>query len=106
MYLKVLLEAGLPALVGLLVVLGATLRAAIRLVVHTRHGPLYPVAVALTASFGTACVFANFGPILYHRFFWLPTALVWCLWAVCRAEARQRAARPGDAVGISPAARR
>jgi len=106
MYLKVLLEAGLPALVGLLVVLGATLRAAIRLVVHTRHGPLYPVAVALTASFGTACVFANFGPILYHRFFWLPTALVWCLWAVCRAEARRRAARPGDAVGISPAARR
>jgi O-antigen ligase len=89
MYLKILLEAGLPGLVGLLLILGATLRAAFLLVVNTRRTDLYPVAVVSTASSITACTFANFGPILFHRYFWLPAGLVWCLWALRREELRQ-----------------
>jgi len=86
MYLKVLLEAGLPALIGLLLIIGATFRAAFMLVVNTRGTRLYPVAVAATASMIGACTFANFGPILYQRYFWLPMAIVWCLWSVRREE--------------------
>jgi O-antigen ligase len=88
MYLKVLLETGLPGLIGLVVIIGATMRAALLLVINTRRTELYPVAVALTASTIGGCTFAFFGPILYHRFYWLPMALTWCLWAIRREELR------------------
>lgn len=88
MYLKVLLEAGLPAMLGLVMIIGATLRAAILLMINTRRTALHPVAISLTASTIGACTFANFGPILYQRFFWVPMALIWCLWAIRREELR------------------
>ena len=99
MYLKVLFEAGLPGLVGLLIILLATLRAAFQLIVNTRDTELYPIAVAVTGSVIGACVVALFGPILYHRFFWLPIALVWCLWSVRHAELK----RPRVEAPVRPA---
>lgn len=92
MYLKALLETGLPGTVGLVVLLAATLRAGLLLVANTRRTEVYPVAVALTASAIAACFFANFGPILFQRYFWVPIGLVWCLWAVRREELRVLAA--------------
>lgn len=104
MYLKVLYECGLPGLIGLLVILGATFRAAVLLLRNTRSSALYPVVVALTASTLSACVFATFQPTLFHRFFWLPIALLWCVWHLRRQELRDlRAtadrAAPGPAGG-------
>jgi O-antigen ligase len=89
MYLKVLFEAGLPALIGLMIILGATVRAALMLVVNTRDTELYPVAVAALASTIASCTFAFFGPILFERYFWLPVSIVWCLWALRREEIRR-----------------
>jgi O-antigen ligase len=89
MYLKVLFEAGLPALIGLMIILGATLRAAFMLVVNTRDTALYPVAVAGLASVIAGFTFAMFGPILFERYFWLPMAIVWCVWALRREELRR-----------------
>jgi hypothetical protein len=110
MYFKVLFEAGLPALIGLMIILGATLRAGFMLVVNTRGTDLYPVAVAALASIIAALSFAWFGPILFERYFWLPVAIVWCLWALRREELRPRpavpavrAARPGPLAALPPA---
>jgi O-antigen ligase len=111
MYLKVLFEAGLPALIGLMIILAATLRAAFMLVVNTRDTKLYPVAVAALASVVAGFTFAMFGPILYERYFWLPVAIVWCLWALRREELRRRqpalprlpAAGPAPLAALPPA---
>jgi O-antigen ligase len=94
MYLRVLFQAGLPALIGLMIILGATLRAGLMLVVNTRGTDLYPVAVASLASVIAVFTFAFFGPIMFERYFWLPVAIVWCLWALRREELRQRPAVP------------
>jgi O-antigen ligase len=106
MYLKVLFEAGLPALIGLMIILGATLRAALMLVMNTRDNELYPVAVAALASVVAAFAFAFFGPVLFERYFWLPVAIVWCLWALRREELKRareaRVSRP--AAGPAPLA--
>jgi O-antigen ligase len=106
MYLKVLFEAGLPALIGLMIILGATMRAALMLVVNTRDTELYPVAVAALASVIAAFAFAFFGPILFERYFWLPVAIVWCLWALRREELRraQEARVPRPPAGPAPLA--
>jgi len=99
MYLKILLEAGLPGLIGLTLILVATLRAALLLMTNTRRTALYPVIVLVTSSTLAACVFANFGPILYHRYFWVPIGLVWCVWSLRREELRRDgevSVGPGD----------
>jgi O-antigen ligase len=105
MYLKVLYEAGLPGLIGLLIILGATFRAAVALLRNTRDTDLYPVVVALTASMISVCIFAMFQPTLFHRFFWLPVALMWCVWHLRREELRaQQSAATVPAPAPAPAA--
>jgi O-antigen ligase len=110
MYLKVLFEAGLPALIGLMIIVGATVRAALMLVINTRDTELYPVAVAALASVIAALTFAFFGPILFERYFWLPVSIVWCLWALRREELRRqpvaapvRPAAPAPLAALPPA---
>jgi O-antigen ligase len=103
MYLKVLFEAGLPGLIGVLVIQLATFRCAFRLVIHTRDTALYPVAVGLTGAAAGACFFALFGPILFNRYFWLPIGMIWCLWALRREELRrQSAAAVAEAQAVAP----
>jgi O-antigen ligase len=103
MYLKVLFEAGLPGLIGVLVIQLATFRCAFRLVIHTRDTALYPVAVGLTGAAAGAWFFALFGPILFHRYFWLPIGMIWCLWALRREELRrQSAAAVAEAQAVAP----
>jgi O-antigen ligase len=89
MYLKVLYEAGLPGLIGLLTIQLATFRAAFMLLRNTADTELYPIVLALTASALSVGIFAMFQPTLFHRFFWLPIALIWCVWHLRREEIRQ-----------------
>jgi O-antigen ligase len=90
MYLLLLLQAGLPALVALVLILGVTANHGMRLANHTRGSPLHPVAIALLASFASANTFALFQPTQYQRYFWLPAAFIGVLWAIRREEVRQR----------------
>jgi hypothetical protein len=59
------------------------------LVVNTRDTALYPIAAAALASVIAGITFAMFGPILFERYFWLPVAMVWSLWALRREELRR-----------------
>jgi hypothetical protein len=105
-HLRVLFESGLPALVGLWILLGVGFRQAWRLVVYTREDDqLRPIAVALFASMVSTNLFALFQPILFHRYFWLPVALTSALWALVKYEDKMRrqaeleaarAARPAE----------
>jgi O-antigen ligase len=97
MYLKVMYEAGLPGLIGLLLILGATFRAAVLLLRNTRSTELYPIVVALSASGLSVGIFAMFQPTLFHRFFWLPIAMMWCVWHLRREELRQQSREREDA---------
>jgi hypothetical protein len=86
MQLKMVYEFGLIALVGLWVIIIATLRQAYKLVISTKGTALYPVALAMLGSVVAAVTSSQFGPTSYARHFWLPFALVSCLWAVRRQE--------------------
>jgi hypothetical protein len=90
MHLKMLYEAGLPALVGLWIVIFAAGRQAVKLVSATRDTDLYPVSLALLGGFVAANTSAMFGPTVYARHYWLPYALIGCLWVVRRRELARR----------------
>jgi O-antigen ligase len=101
-FLKVLLEAGLPALIGLWIIIGATLLQAWRLLFNLRDDPLIHAAVAaLFGSVVTINVFAMFQPTLYHRYYWYPMALIGVLWALRRQELREPRRGGNDAYGRS-----
>ena len=91
MYLKLLYEAGVPALIGLGLILVTAFRQVWRLIVHTRGTELYPLAVALLGSLVSANVFALFQPLFVQRYYWLPVALTGVLWALRRQEVREAA---------------
>jgi O-antigen ligase len=90
-HLRVLFESGLPALVGLWILIAVGFRQGRKLVAYTREDDeLRPIAIALFSSMMATNVFALFQPILFHRYYWLPVALTSALWALVRAESHQR----------------
>jgi O-antigen ligase len=89
MFLRIVYQAGLPGLVGLLVVLGFALRHVLRLIVNTRGSELYPVAVCLLGTLVAANAFAMFQPTEFHRYYWLPIGAIGVLWALRREELRR-----------------
>ena len=90
-HLRVLFESGLPALVGLWILIAVGLRQGKRLIAYTREDDeLRPIAIALVGSMVACNVFALFQPILFHRYYWLPVALTSALWALVRSESHQR----------------
>jgi hypothetical protein len=89
MYLKLIYEAGFVSFVGLLLLLVPTLQRIWRLLWHTRGTELYPIALALFASFVALNFNAQFQPILYRRYYWLSVAMIWALWALRRHEYRR-----------------
>jgi hypothetical protein len=104
MPLKILYQAGLPALVAMTVLVIVTLRMAWTLVLSTRGTALYSVAVTLFASVVAVNVVAQTQPMTYEREYWLPYALVAGLWALRRRELMsdagvQTASVPVGAVG-------
>jgi len=104
MWLKMVYEEGIPALVGLWLILGAVTRAAYRLVLRTRGTDLHPLAIGLFGGFVAVNVSSMFGPVAFSRHFWLPIALIGCLWEVRRRELRSEPPAPARSVG-SPADR-
>lgn len=103
-HLRVLFESGLPALVGLWILLGVGFRQAWRLCVYTREDDeLRPIAVALFGSMVATNVFALFQPILFHRYYWLPVALTSALWALVKDESKKRRqAELAEALAVRP----
>jgi O-Antigen ligase len=86
MHLKMLYEAGLPAMIGLWIIIVTAARQACRLVVSTRGTDLYPIALGIFGGFVAANVSSMFGPTAFARHFWLSFALIGCLWSVRRLE--------------------
>jgi len=108
MFFRFIFQAGLPGLVGVLVILLFTLQHGIRLLVNTRGDPLQPTAVALLATFIGANTFAMFQPTEYQRYYWVTAAMIGVLWSVRRTEVREQAAERQaeiDAIRRLPARR-
>jgi len=93
MHLKLLHESGLPALIGLWIIIYAFGRQAVRLVIVNRGTALYQASLILLGGFVAVNVSAMFGPTAYARHFWLPFAMIGCLWSVRRRELDQPAAK-------------
>ncbi len=106
MYLKVLFEAGLPALIGLMIIQLATLRAGMQLIVNTRDTELYPVAVAAhrrpswPRSRGGAV-----RPDPRSALFLAADPSIWCLWSAAPGGAQTAAGRGAGAAGRPSSAR-
>jgi O-antigen ligase len=92
MHLKLLYESGLPALVGLWLIIYTVGRQAMRLVRVNRGTQLYQPSLILVGTFVAVNVSAMFGPTAYARHFWLPFAMIGCLWSVRRRELDEAAA--------------
>jgi O-Antigen ligase len=87
MFLSVLYQAGLPALVGLFLILITAVRQALGLL--RRADPqLYRAALALLGCVAAMSATAMFQPLITDRSFWMPIALIGCLWSIRRSELR------------------
>lgn len=100
MHLKMIYEAGLPALVGFWIIILAVGRQATRLTLACRGTDLYPISLALLGGFVAANTSSMFGPTAYARHFWLPFALIGCLWSVRRRELREAAGPDVGPAGV------
>jgi O-antigen ligase len=88
MFFRFIFQAGLPGLIGVLIILLFTLQHALALLRNTRGDPLHATAIALLGCFGAANTFAMFQPTEYHRYYWISVAMVGVLWAVRREQMR------------------
>jgi hypothetical protein len=93
MYLSLLYQAGLAAVVGVIVILTTAARQLAALL--RRLDPeLYRLALALLGSFTAVIITSMFQPTTFDRYFWMPVGMIGCLWAVRRRELRQEAGSP------------
>jgi hypothetical protein len=84
--LRLLFEAGIPAVIGLLVLWLLAARQGWRLLFNTRGTPLHTLVVALLGSFLTASLFAQFHPLAYERYYWYPLVMIGAMWSLRRHE--------------------
>lgn len=88
MFFRFIFQAGLPGLVGVLMIIGFALQQCIRLLRNTRRSSLHATAVALTAALVSANTFAMFQPTEYQRYYWMSVAMIGALWSLRREEMR------------------
>jgi hypothetical protein len=88
MYFRFIFQAGMPGLIGVLLIIGFSVQLCLRLLRSTRHSRLHPTAIALTASLVTANTFALFQPTEFHRYYWVTVAFVGALWSLRKEELR------------------
>jgi hypothetical protein len=84
LYLRTIHESGL---LGMLALLGLNLFAAYQaliLAVRLRDRTLANTAIALVGALVAANVTAQFQPIGFVRFYWLPIGIITCLWSLAR----------------------
>jgi O-antigen ligase len=109
MFFRFVFQAGLPGLIGVMMIVGFTFMQAVRLVRNTRGTGLHATAIAVLACLVTANTFAMFQPTEYHRYYWVSVAMVGALWALRKEEVRVAAERlDAEVAGIArlPARRR
>jgi O-antigen ligase len=103
MHLALLYQAGLVALVGVILILVTAARQMVGLL--RRADPeLYVTTLALIGSFVAVNVNAQFQPTAFDRFYWMPVALAGCLWAIRRNELRADLAERGQTARALPPA--
>jgi hypothetical protein len=90
MHLGLLYQAGLAAVVGVLLILTTALRQLMGLL-RRADTELYLTTLALIGSFTAVNVNAMFQPTSFDRFYWMPVALTGCLWSIRRNELRDAA---------------
>jgi hypothetical protein len=98
MYLKLMYESGVPALVGLAIIVFAVVRQAWLLAVNTRNDELHAVVVGLFGALVAISVFALFQPLFAQRYYWLPVGLIGVIWALRRQEIREADALQAEAI--------
>lgn len=84
-YIRILYEAGMLALLGLLLIIALIARQGWQLVRVTRNSTLLWLPSALLGCLSMVLVSAFFGPVLYGRISWLPMALISALYGLARA---------------------
>jgi len=92
MPLKLMYQAGLPALAALVVLVAVTFMMVWRLILSTVGIELQPFALMLLGGLVGINVMAQAQPMTYDRSYWLVTAFVSALWALRRAELEPRPA--------------
>jgi hypothetical protein len=90
MFLKIAHEAGVPALIGMMVMILATLNQCWRFTVNTRGTEFARLGAALFGANIAGLSQGFFSPIAYERYFWIAMAMTSCIWAVRRQELRAR----------------
>lgn len=90
MYLGMLYQAGLAAVIGVVIVLIAACRQLAALLRRT-DAELYLIALALVGCLTAVITTSIFQPTAFDRFFWMPVAMTGCLWSVRRRELRDAA---------------
>ncbi len=87
MHLGLLYQAGLFALIGVLLILTTAIRQMAGLL-RRADTEIYLTTLALVGSFAAVNINAMFQPTAFDRFYWMPVALTGCLWSIRRNELR------------------
>jgi hypothetical protein len=95
-YLKLVHNAGLPALIGFLILVVTSMRNSWLLALHSRGARLYPTAVALLVSLIAINIVAQFRTPLNQRPFWVSIVLIAALWSAYRSEVQARDTSESD----------
>jgi len=101
MYLTVLVDSGLPGLVGLLIILWWAAKTSWQLVRTTEDPELYALSLALLGSVVAGSVQAYFNPVQHERMYWFAVAMTSVVWALRRHEAQAAGPPQASASSIS-----
>ena len=102
MIFKMYYEGGAITLFGFLLILFGTLQLGWHVIRATIGDDLQNLAIALVASVVSLNVLAQFQPMGFERFYWLPVALIGVVWAVRRQELQEmrEAREASEAAGV------
>jgi hypothetical protein len=93
--LRLLYEAGVPAVAGILMLWLLAVRQCWRLLFNTRGTSLHRIVLALLASLVTATAFSQFHPLAYERYYWFPLVMIGATWSLRRHELKTERSAQG-----------
>jgi hypothetical protein len=104
LFLRLVYEAGILGLAGLVIILLAVSRQCTVLLLKTVGSRTHWVSIGLVGSMVAVCTNALFSPILYERFFWVSFGLVGVIFGLARAAQADAPAVPGPVPSRRPGA--